>query len=93
MYVYLIETEAVLFSAFPALSYLTSVSSAILIRSTTLVHVWRRLGIHGLWTRVHAGVQSEKRRSGVSIACKRYNILAWYVSLDLREQPSNWRVG
>ena len=36
MYVYLIETNAVHSSAFPALFYLTLVLSAILIRSTTL---------------------------------------------------------
>ena len=53
-HVYLIETKAVLFSAFPAASYLTSILSAILIRSTTRIR--RRPGIHRLWTCVHATV-------------------------------------
>ena len=55
---YLIETKAVLLSAFPA-SYLTSILSAILIRSTTRIR--RRPGIRELWTRVHATVYVEKR--------------------------------
>ena len=38
MYVYLIVTEAVHSSAFPALFYLTLVLSAILIRSTTWIY-------------------------------------------------------
>ena len=38
MCVYLIETKAVHFSAFPALFYLTLVLSAILIRSTTWIY-------------------------------------------------------
>ena len=55
---YLIETKAVLLSAFPA-SYLTSILSAILIRSTTRIR--RSPGIRELWTRVHATVYVEKR--------------------------------
>ena len=51
MYVYLIETKAVHFSAFPALFYLTLVLSTILIRSTTWIR-WRP-GICGLQARVH----------------------------------------
>ena len=57
--VYLIELKAVLLSAFPALSYLTSTLSAVLIRSTTPIR--RRPGIRGLWARVHARVYIKKR--------------------------------
>ena len=51
MYVYLIETKAVHFSAFPALFYLTLVLSTILIRSTTWIQ-WRP-GICRLQARVY----------------------------------------
>ena len=57
--VYLIVPKTDLFSVSQALSYLTSVCSAILTRSTTRIR-WRP-GICGFRTRVHTGVYVEKR--------------------------------
>ena len=77
---YLIETKAVLFSAFPSFSYLTS---AILIRSTTRIR--RRPGIRGLWTRVHATVYVEK------CPCHQYAIGHTH-SLDMAMRKNGIRV-
>ena len=69
VHVYLIETKAVRFSAFPALSYLTSIMSATLIRSTSRIRRWP--GIRMLWMR------SIHREASVSLIQQSVTPTAW----------------